>query len=264
MYDPMMSGTQEQLVARDVLRDVENISRAGSDELIVRAIAAAFARTPLASDELRDIKLITFLMDVDAGRLDPARIVERAPFPALARWVDELSVLGGISKVRVHSAVQRLFDAQVLIRLNDQGIERFDFADSVLEPVTRAHHIAWQAVVRTLTGRTAALLVLRAAIDLIPTPWQWSRLTHDRLAEHACYSIGMVQKALDVLLETGVLERSVRVGRGHDYRFSAWALGRARSPQTHSTDHGNQQPDSLALPETTPRSVFAPILEKSG
>jgi len=41
----------------------------------------------------------------------------------------------------------------------------------------------------------------------------------------------MIQSGLASLVKLGVLEQSVRAGRGHDYRFSAWALGKAPAPK---------------------------------
>jgi hypothetical protein len=261
MYDEVKSGAQDRVVMSDILQDVEKLPLGVSDDMVVRAAASAFARTPLSSEQLRDIKLVVFLMDVDSGRLDAFRISDRPPLPVLSTWIDRLSLLGGISKARVSAAVQHLFEAQVLVRATELGIGRFDFSAAVLQPLSVAHHVAWQAVMPVLSGHTAPLLLMRAAIDLIPIPWEWSRLTHERLAEHSCYSVGMVQKALESLLDTGVLERSVRVGRGHDYRFSAWALGKAPAARTRGSRERETRTDYVPPVDVRPQAVSTPFAE---
>ena len=234
-------GMREVPDGHDLVRDLESLPLASSDELVVRTIAGAFARTPLGADELRDAKLIVFMMEIDSGRLTAIRVPDCPPFPPLSAWVDRLSAISGLSKSRVTASTRVLIDAGVLVPLNDLGPGRFDFSARVLRPISTAQYVAWPAVVTTVSGRAAALLVLRAVTDLTTVPWEWTRLTHEAVAEHACYSIGMVQKGLEDLLKTGILERSVRAGRGHDYRFSPWALGRGPAA-------GRQLPRDISSP----------------
>lgn len=232
---------------RDLVRDLESLALAASDELVVRTIAATFARTPLPIDELRDAKLLAFVMDIDAGRLTALRVPECPPFPPVSAWVDRLSTVSGLSKPRVITATRALIDAGVLVPLNELGPGRFDFSVRVLKPIGTAQYIAWPTIMEMLSGRAAALLVLRAVTDLTTVPWEWTRLTHEVVAEHACYSIGMVQKGLEDLLKAGIVERAARAGRGHDYRFSQWALGRGgAAPQPLRRDVSTP-PDSLPL-----------------
>ncbi len=226
MNDHVSRAMRDVSGSRDLVRGLESVPLASSDELVVRTIAAAFARTPLGSDELRDAKLLAFVMEVDSGRLTTLRIPESPPFPPVSVWVDRLSAISGLSKARVSTGARHLIDAGVLVPLNELGPGRFDFSERVLKPIGMAQYIAWPTALPVISGRAAALLVLRAVIDLTMIPGEWTRLTHEVVAEHACYSIGMVQKGLEDLIKTGILERSVRAGRGHDYRFSPWALGR--------------------------------------
>ena len=85
--------------SRDLVRDLELLPLASSDELVVRTVAAAFARTPLGTDELRDVKLLAFVMDIDSGRLTTLRVPECPPFPPVSAWVDRLSVVSGLSSL---------------------------------------------------------------------------------------------------------------------------------------------------------------------
>jgi hypothetical protein len=226
----------------------------------VRAVAAAFARTPLGTDELRDAKLLAFVMDIDSGRLTALRVPECPPFPPVSAWVERLSTISGLSKPRVTAGTRVLIDAGVLVPLNDLGPGRFDFSVRVLKPIGTAQYIAWPPLVATLAGRAAALLVLRAVTDLTTVPWEWTRLTHEVVAEHACYSIGMVQKGLDDLMKVGILERSVRAGRGHDYRFTPWALGRGPAAPRQLPRDVSPPRDDLPL-ESSPPAFSADVVQ---
>jgi hypothetical protein len=216
----------------EVVRGLTAIPTVVSDELVLRQLAAAFARVPLMPDETRDAKLIAFVMDIDSGRLSESDLAERPVLPPISSWIDGLSRVSGISKARVRSAIDRLAQAHILVPLPDIGPGQLDFVEGVLGPSNTGRWISWPSVLQAVAGRPAPLLVLRAALDLLPVPWEWGRLTHEMVAEHACYSIGMAQKGLDQLVVSQVLERSLKVGRGHDYRFSTWALGRAAVPTT--------------------------------
>src|SRR5215469_9941870 len=96
------------------IRSVGELPHVVSDDLLVRQLAAAFARAPLGPDEIRDVKLVAFLMDLDSGRLSELDVPERASYPPLSGWIDDLSTLAGISKVRVRGALDRLTEAQIL------------------------------------------------------------------------------------------------------------------------------------------------------
>jgi hypothetical protein len=252
MNDHVPRAVREISDSRDLVRGLNSVPLASSDELVVRTIAAAFARTPLGTDELRDTKLLAFVMEVDSGRLTSLRVPECPPFPPVSAWVDRLSVISGLSKIRVNTGIRNLVDAGVLVPLNELGPGRFDFSARVVMPMGTAQYIAWPVVLPALSGRAAALLVLRAVIDLTVVPWEWTRLTHEAVAEHACYSIGMVQKGLEDLTKPGILERSVRAGRGHDYRFSSWALGRgpvaARQLPLDASSPHDAPPDGSSSP----------------
>jgi hypothetical protein len=231
------------------VRSLAGLPHVVSDDRLVRELAAAFARAPLAPDQVRDVKLVAFLMDLDSGRLAEVDVPERAVYPPLSSWIDALSALGGISKIRVRGALDRLIEAQILVSVPSIGPGRMDFVESVLSPFGAGRWVSWPSVSGVLRGQAASLLVLRAALDLIAVPWEWSRLTHEMVAEHASYSIGMAQKALDHLVDTRVLERSLRVGRGHDYRFSAWALGRGPRPADESVKAIAVHPESSQVTE---------------
>jgi hypothetical protein len=240
----------------EIVRGLTSLPTVVSDELILRQLAAAFARVPLMPDETRDAKLVAFAMDIDSGRLTESDLSERPALPPVSSWIDGLSTLAGISKARVRSAIDRLVEAQVLVSVPDTGPGRLDFVEGVLGPSTTTQWISWPSVVQAIVGRPAPLLVLRAALDLLSVPWEWGRLTHEMVAEHACYSIGMAQKGLDQLVISGVLERSLRVGRGHDYRFSPWALGRTARPTGELPKAIEVLSDSReGKPELPPRAV---------
>jgi hypothetical protein len=110
-------------------------------------------------------------------------------------------------------------------------LEGLTFSGGVLIPTAPDSSLAWPTLVAALHGRAVALLTLCACVDLIPTPWEWTPVTYGALARHACYSVGMIQSGLASLTKLGVVERVTRAGRGHDYRFSAWALGRSPGPK---------------------------------
>ena len=119
-----------------------------------------------------------------------------------------------------------MLEARVLERSADDPIQWFRLSSAVMQPVGADQYIDWQAVVPKIAGHNAAVLLLRVVLDLVVIPWEWTRLTYDRLATRAAYSLGMAQRGVSQLLELEVLERDGHLGRGHDYRLSAWALGR--------------------------------------
>lgn len=226
------------------VQDLDQALRAPSDDAVVELLAAAFARLPLPPDALRDAKLVAFLLDVESGRYASDRVADITgnSVPVL---VDRLVRESGISEERVHRAMDRLQQAGALERtsLATHG-QRVVFLPAVLQVAGSVQYVDWPTVLGVLSGRTPALLILRAVLDLTQVPWAWGSLTYDALALRACYSVGMAQRGVSQLLAAHVLERAVRTGRGHDYRLSPWALGRAPVPR----DVRGAEPDEVKPP----------------
>jgi hypothetical protein len=204
---------------------LRGILLAASDSAVMQAIAARFARSSLLLEEMRDVKLITLLIETDSGHLSGKLHLSAGSLVYSEDATDRLASLGGISRERVAIAIGRLLEAGVLVVR--EGVEgQLVFADRVLRPAGAAEYLDWQSVGSRLHGKAPALLVLRSVLDAMRAPWDWTSLTYDVLAEHSSYSLGMARHGVTQLLKAGVLDRSAHAGRGHEYRCSSWALGR--------------------------------------
>jgi hypothetical protein len=217
---------------RRQLADVDTSLLAVSDDAIVQLLGAAFARAPLSPEGIRDAKLAAFLLDVDSGRYGSYRLPRPVQLGATPLVLERVAVLAGMSSLRARVAVARLTEARILEAAADSFAGRLQFSLASLGPAGVAQFVDWIAVLGPLAGRAPALSVLRASMDLMQVPWEWTRLTYEMLALHACYSVGMAQRGIAQLLRAGVLERSIHAGRGHDYRLTPWALGRGPAVAT--------------------------------
>jgi hypothetical protein len=208
------------------LQDLDTTPRGVSDDAVVRLVASTFARSPLAADEMRDARVIAFLLDVSSRKATDVLQHGAADESRAIVIDDRVGLLTGLSRQRLSQGVARLLEARILDRSADDPPQWFRLSSAVMRPVGADQHVDWQAVVPKIAGHNAAVLLLRVVLDLVVVPWEWTRLTYDRLATRAVYSLGMAQRGVSQLLELEVLERDGHLGRGHDYRLSAWALGR--------------------------------------
>jgi hypothetical protein len=224
------------------LADADAVPLAVSDDAVIHLLGAAFGRAPLSSEGLRDAKLAAFLLDVDSGRLAAHRLPQPIQTGPTGRVLERLASLAGMSIVRARMAITRLTDAGVLEAACESAGGRLQFSSASLRPAGIPQFVDWIAVLGVLVGRAPALSVLRASMDLMRIPGEWTRLTYEMLALHACYSVGMAQRGMGQLLSAGVVERSVHAGRGHDYRLTSWALGRGL--RTHSPTAVVTAPDA--------------------
>jgi hypothetical protein len=213
------------------LADADTVLLAVSDDAVVHLLGAAFGRAPLSSEALRDAKLAAFLLDVDSGRLATHRLPQPIQIASTGRVLERLASLAGMSVMRARMAVARLTEAGILEVVGESATGRLQFSTASLRAAAVPQFVDWIAVLGVLAGRAPALSVLRAAMDLMRIPGEWTRLTYEMLALHACYSMGMAQRGIGQLLGAGVVERSAHAGRGHDYRLTSWALG--RGPRMH-------------------------------
>lgn len=226
------------------------IPRSVSDTLVVRAIGAAFARTPLVAEDLRAAKLVAFVLD----RLCRPQITELEA-DAIPLNVLRVAQLTGISKLRIEQAIAVLRQSGVLLEASTHA-GCVMFSDSVRAADPPGYEIDWSEILPPITGQAAALLTLRACVDLISVPWEWTSLTYQALMLHTCYSLGMIQQGLAVLVDAGVIERSLRTGRGHEYRFSAWSLGRGAAPPRRRSE----PVVAPAIPSGAPATAQAPVV----
>jgi hypothetical protein len=240
-----------------------------SDEAIVQAVAGRYARSRLTSEELRDVKLAAFLVEVSTANEVGKKVLDHSDDS-----VTRLASLGGVSRARVVAALTRLLDAGVLIR-REGDPPQLSFAERVLKPAAVAAHIDWAAVSARLQGRSPAWLVLRSVLDAMRAPWNWVPLTYEVLAQQSCYSVGMARHGVSQLVGTGVLERSTHAGRGHEYRCSQWALGEPangmvepsqndRSTPLEREVHRESVPEMPRAPVPSYRSVSEPRAVASG
>ena len=219
-------------IASDIWPRLREPALGVSDEAVVQAIAGRYARSRLTSEEVRDAKLVAFLVEIgnsseiSTGGLDHSD-------DSLKR----LATLGGVSRARVAAAVNRLLDAGVLVR-REGDPPQLSFSERVVQPAGVVAHIDWPAVSARLHGRSPAWLIFRSVLESMRAPWDWVSLTYDALAEQSCYSVGMARHGVSQLVSVGVLERSVHAGRGHEYRCSPWAFGELASaaPESHSAN----------------------------
>jgi hypothetical protein len=216
----------ESLHLHRELADLDAVLLAVSDDAVVHLLGAAFGRVPLGSEGLRDAKLAAFLLDVDSGRYATHRLPQAVEIGTTGRVLERLAALAGISVLRARTAVARLIEAGVLEAVGDSVGGRLQFSTPSLRPAAVPQFVDWIAVLGALAGHAPALSVLRASMDLMHIPGEWTRLTYEMLALRSCYSVGMAQRGIGQLLGAGVVERSVHAGRGHDYRLTSWALGR--------------------------------------
>lgn len=230
------------------LADVDTLPQEISDDLVVQSVAATFARTPLGIDELRDIRLVAFLLDVSTrtvdhplshGSVDSSRIVVAD---------DRLKLFAGLSGSRIQRSISRLVEARVLEQAADDPPGWFRLAPRVMRPAGLDQYVSWGRVAAKIAGHVPAILLLRAILDLMVVPWDWSRLTYEQLAARASYSLGMAQRGVAQLLELGVVERASHSGRGHDYRLSPWALGRGPVPESTETSRARAPETPLREP----------------
>ncbi len=240
------------------LHDVDSAPRGISDDAVVRLIGSTFARSPLSAEEMRDARLIAFLLDV-SSRASGEALHGSAENQLLAVAVnDRVGSLTGLSNQRLSRGMARLLEARVLEHSVDDPAQWFRLSSAVMQPVGADQYIDWQVVIPKIAGHGAAILLLRVVLDLVVVPWEWTRLTYDRLAVRAAYSLGMAQRGVSQLLEFGVLERAGHLGRGHDYRLSSWALG--RGPALMPEEVLAQQTSSE---DTVPARVPGPVLAKT-
>jgi hypothetical protein len=218
------------------LADTDALTQEVSDDLVVRAVAASFARNPLEVNEVRDIRVVAFLLDVSA-RLSDRQLGTRSSHIVVAD--DRLKSLTGLSGRRIQRSLSRLVEARVLEQVADDPPGWFRFASGVMRPAGLDQYVSWSAVAAKVAGHVPAILLLRAALDLMIAPWDWNRLTYDQLAARASYSLGMAQRGIAQLLELAILERASHSGRGHDYRLSSWALGRGPVPESTQVSPAN-------------------------
>ena len=217
--------TSSETFARP-LRDVDSAPRSVSDNAVVRLVASTFARAPLSADEMRDARAIAFMVDV-SSRMSADAVDPVAATGTHAVVInDRVALLTGLSDQRLARGIARLVEARALEQAADDPSHWYRLSSAVMQPAGADQYIDWQAVVPKIAGHSATILLLRVALDLVVVPWEWTRLTYDRLAARAAYSVGMAQRGMSRLLECGVLERAGHLGRGHDYRVSQWALGR--------------------------------------
>ncbi len=224
---------------------------------MVQAVGATFARTPLGVDELRDIRLVAFLADV-LGRTSDRQLAQQLGEPSRIVVVDDrLRSVTGLSVGRMQRSLSRLVDARVLEQVADDPPGWFRLAPRAMGPMGLDQYVSWGAVAGKIAGRIPAILLLRAVLDLVVVPWDWTRLTYEQLAARASYSLGMAQRGVTQLLESGVLERASHSGRGHDYRLSSWALGHGAIPES-------AQVPQAVVPETVSRGLVQPNASAPG
>jgi hypothetical protein len=206
------------------LRSLDNTPQSVSDDSVVRLVASAFARSPLSAEEMRDARIIAFVLDI--GSRTPLGAIKPARESHAVVVDDRIAQLTGLSDQRLARGIARLVEARALEQSADDPAHWYRLSPTVVQPAGADQYVDWPAVIPKIAGHSAAILVLRVSLDLVTLPWEWVRLTYDRLATRAAYSLGMAQRGVSQLLEFGVLERAGHLGRGHDYRLSSWALGR--------------------------------------
>ena len=240
-----------------------------SDELIVQLVVARHARQRLSQEAIRDIKLVSFLIDLETGLANGAER-DGAGFPYDERSVERISALSGLSRERTSTAVMRLVEAGALVSLQ-HGEGTLIFADRVLRPAGAVEFIDWATVLPALAGHLPGLLVFRAALGSMKAPWNWVPLSYENLAAESCYSLGMARHGVMQLVGTGVLERRLRSGRPHDYRCSDWAMGQGanaarvreasdETPVAEETSQASSVRTETTVPVSTvpmPKSVQA-------
>lgn len=241
---------------------------AASGELAVQLVAARHVHAQLAADDIRDVKLVVLLMEIESGQLS-GKLSLRGVFPYSTDAVSRIAAVGGVSRVRVGTAITRLLEAGALI-IQEGADPHLLFVERVQQSVGAAEHVDWPSVLAHIRGHAPAILVLRGLLDHLYMPWEWTSVTYQDLAERCCYSLGMVRHGTEQLLEAGVLERRVHAGRGHEYRCSAWALGRGSttaSPKLLSADLAkpisSPTAPAVGLPDVEGHSLPSPAVSES-
>ncbi len=222
-----------------------------SDALVVRAIGAAFVRTPLMAEDLRAAKVVAFVLD----RLcrPQMSVLDGDVIPLDVAHVGELT---GMSRLRTEQAVTVLRQSGVLVDASENpGCVVFSGSVVRAEPVGYA--LSWPEILPVIAGQTATLLTLCACVDLLTVPWELTSLTYQALMLHTCYSLGMVQRWLTGLINAGIVERSLRTGRGHEYRFSTWSLGRGAAPVRRTDERVVTTPTVVAKPASATGAATA-------
>jgi hypothetical protein len=237
------------------LADVDTLPESVSDDLVVRSVGAAFARMPLEVDELRDIRLIAFVLDISARVSDQGLEQSLLSSSRIVIADDRLRSFVGLPASRIQRSLSRLVEARILEQVADDPAGWFRLAPGVMRPARLDQYVSWGVVAAKIAGHVPAILLLRAILDLIIVPWDWTRLTYEQLAARASYSVGMAQRGVAQLLKSGVLERASHSGRGHDYRLSSWALGRGPIPEPTEISQGTGPGMVLREPAQVNNSV---------
>jgi DNA-binding IclR family transcriptional regulator len=177
------------------------------------------------------MRLVIFLLDISARMAHAQLGRQHRGVPRIVVADDRLKSSTGLSAGRIQRSLSRLLEARVLEQVADDPPGWFRLALKVMQPAALDQYVSWGVVIPKIAGRIPAILLLRAVLDLAKIPWDWTRLTYDQLAARASYSLGMAQRGMTQLLESGVVERASHSGRSHDYRLSSWALGRGPIPE---------------------------------
>ena len=101
------------------LANVDNLPQEISDDLVVQLVAGTFARTPLDVDELRDTRLIAFLLHVSARMSDQQLTQPHSESSRIVVADDRLRSFAGISASRIQRSLSRLVEARVLEQVAD-------------------------------------------------------------------------------------------------------------------------------------------------
>ena len=242
------------------LSTLQNTTAAVSDVTLVQLIASRYARLPLAVEDVRDVRVAALLLDINARGTASQPWLGLREVAYSEEFIARVAVAAGISRARMASAVTRLLETGALSIRDDGNAQHLGFSDRVLRSAGAEEHLDWPSIAARVSGSSAAFLIFRGVLDEMRIPWEWTPITYESLAQRSSYSLGMVRHGISHLLQADVLERTVHAGRGHEYRCSAWALGRRNRTVTEmlsSRTGASVSSSASASPVSWPPSVNA-------
>lgn len=236
------------------VRPAEALGFVVSDLAVLQALQTRYARRPLSAEQLRTAKLVALVAFVRAGESETSGggTPWTAEFPL---DIDPLARLIGIQPAQAEAVVGYLREAGVLHQVQSAGSVWYRLAEAVFERAAAAEALDWSAILATLEGESAALLVVRALADLLPPPFtEWVSVRVSTLSEHTGYGSITVRKGKDVLVQTGLLEEEAHAGQTSRYRFTPFAQGRSTRPPAPSVP-SQAAPPSPPAADRAPRSI---------
>lgn len=218
--------------------------------MIDARLSAATPQHLVLSDE------VLFERVADAGRREAwafavvlsVRLGERAL--GLGKPMGDVSWPGSLRRIAEDAGLDLPAATRAVAALRAPGLLRrgktLSFAPEAL--IRRVGSLLdWSAVLGTIAGQTAAILVARSHAQMCGASPDWTPIAAKEVAALTGYTVQTVRRARLVLESAGVLERQPDRGSADLFRFTALAWGATRQLEEPAGTPG-RVPPALAEP----------------